>query len=254
MAIQGPTLPPHLQAKRKREDERSRSVTTSASSSRSSTPDSDGAKKRRVVGPSLPPASLDERPLQGPSGTKKDNSNDDDDDDSDDDDYGPSLPSASGTNSTAQSVFDAMPKAIAPTKQESKRDEWMTMPPTQDDLAARMDPTKQRAKGFNTGKSANSSSSGPSAMWTETPEERRKRLENEVMGIKPTASSDLEITKDLRKQREDEEKARKIREHNVSLFVERYVAQMSTDISPDEAQSRVVVQAASGHLQGQRGG
>ena len=63
----------------------------------------------------------------------------------------------------------------------------MTMPPTQDDLSARFDPTKLRARKFNTGRGAaakgGDSTSGPSALWTETPEQKRKRLADEVMGV-----------------------------------------------------------------------
>jgi len=62
------------------------------------------------------------------------------------------------------------------------------MPPKQDDLAARLDPSKQRARGFNTGKGAK----GPSAhgdnnsIWNETPEQKQKRLQDEMMGIVKT--------------------------------------------------------------------
>ena len=70
------------------------------------------------------------------------------------------------------------------------------MPPVQDDLAARMDPTKIRAKGFNTGKSAKSGGSsgggggggGGSEVWNETPEQRAKRLRDEVLGTISSSS------------------------------------------------------------------
>jgi len=59
----------------------------------------------------------------------------------------------------------------------------MMLPPTQDGLAARLDPQQLRARKFNSGKSATSASQGIGSQWTETPEEKRKRLANEVLGI-----------------------------------------------------------------------
>lgn len=61
----------------------------------------------------------------------------------------------------------------------------MTMPPKQDGLASRMDPSKLRARGFNTGKGAKAPAEkgGDSSAWHETPEQKRKRLEDEMMGV-----------------------------------------------------------------------
>lgn len=66
-----------------------------------------------------------------------------------------------------------------------KRDDWMTMPPEQDGLASRMDPSKLRARGFNTGKGAKAPAEkgGDNSAWHETPEQKRKRLEDEMMGV-----------------------------------------------------------------------
>ena len=93
----------------------------------------------------------------------------------------------------------------------------MMMPPKQDDLAARLDPTKQRPRGFNTGKGAR----GPSAagednsIWNETPEEKQKRLADEMMGVskpsqKPPKASDATG---------DDAAAKKIKEHVVRLML-----------------------------------
>lgn len=59
------------------------------------------------------------------------------------------------------------------------------MPPKQDDLAARMDPSIQRPKAFNSGKGARAPAAGAddSSTWHETPEQKRKRLADEMMGI-----------------------------------------------------------------------
>ena len=83
MSSIGPDLPPHLLAKRKRQLGEENAASKTDTPSRSP----DGSEKRqRVMGPSAPPASLNERP----SAT----ADDDDDSDSSDDDYGPSVPTA----------------------------------------------------------------------------------------------------------------------------------------------------------------
>ena len=84
------------------------------------------------------------------------------------------------------------------------------MPPTQDDLAARMDPTKMRARKFNSGKSA-ASSGGMSSAWTETPEQKLKRLQDEAMGISAPANTSAAQT-GSKQSKKEERQARKIRE------------------------------------------
>jgi hypothetical protein len=76
---QGPELPPHLQRKRERSEEEE----GPKPASRSASPES-AQKRRRVAGPAMPPAPLDERPQKSPE--------DENDDSSTDDDYGPALP------------------------------------------------------------------------------------------------------------------------------------------------------------------
>jgi hypothetical protein len=95
-----------------------------------------------------------------------------------------------------------------------QRDEWMTMAPTADGLASRMDPTKQRPRGFNTGKGAKSSASAgatDNSTWHETAEQKQKRLQDEMMGIsRPKAS----ITPSVRP--DDKQKDRELRDKLVS--------------------------------------
>ena len=93
----------------------------------------------------------------------------------------------------------------------------MMMPPKQDDLAARMDPTKQRPRAFNTGEGAR----GPnvlrddSSAWNETPEQKQKRLADEMMGVsKPFATGPQRPSKGSDAAR-DEAAAEKIREQTV---------------------------------------
>ncbi len=87
---------------------------------------------------------------------------------------------------------------------------WMTMPPTQDDLAARMDPSKMRARKFNSGKSAGNSG-GMSSAWTETPEQKLKRLQDEALGISSAANASS-AQSDSKRSKEEERRARKMRE------------------------------------------
>lgn len=237
----GPSLPPHL-AKRARDDDGDRSPSPessekrrrvlgpapppasigpamppqSKSRSRSSSVDSDvgpapppASKPARVLGPALPPAPLDERPPNPPS---------DDDSDSSDDDFGPAPPPAGTSHAAYEDSYGSRPTASAfdtdpQFSEENKkvqRDSWMTMPPTQDDLA-RMDPTKTRARKFNSGKSAAGSGGGMSTIWTETPEQKLKRLQDEAMGISAHSNSDSSKT-EPRRSKAEEEKARKLRE------------------------------------------
>lgn len=223
----GPSLPPHL-TKRSRDDDDSDRQSSPESSdkrrrvagpapppdsrSRSSSVDSDvgpapppSSKPSRVIGPAPPPAPLDERPHDAPK---------DDDSDSSDDDFGPAPPPPGGAQSgfdlgSTKSAFDTEPQ-FAEAPKAAQRDEWMTMPPTQDDLAARMDPTKMRARKFNTGKGA-VSTGGMSSAWTETPEQKLKRLQDEALGI--TASTNAApATSESRRSKEEERRARKMRE------------------------------------------
>lgn len=238
----GPTLPPHL-AKRSRSDDEDGASSPDSSdkrrrvagpapppaaksprravgpalprhvASRSSSEDSDvgpappqASKPARVVGPAPPPAPLNERPPYPPS----------DDSDSSDDDFGPAPPPAGGAASSygedetpGKSAFDTNPQ-FTEGPQKAKRDDWMTMPPTQDDLAARLDPTKARPKKFNTGKSAGGGG-GMSSAWTETPEQKLRRLQDEAMGITTPANAPA-ATHESKKSNEEERRARKMRE------------------------------------------
>ncbi|KAI5204784.1 hypothetical protein E4T39_03489 [Aureobasidium subglaciale] len=247
MSAAGPDLPPHLLAKRKRQQEeaqKTQSATTSGanqespkdkrqkisgpelppSSSAASAgpqlppsepllsagptlppPESELQPVRPVAGPAPPPAPLEERPT-APL---------DSDSESDDDDFGPSLPTAADLNPSTNNNGSSMPQAAAaPVK--TQRDEWMTLPPQQDDLAARMDPSKMRARGFNTGKNARGGNTTPAggniaAAWTETPEEKLKRLQDEAMGVKPATAGHVDA-KEAATNREKEAEARRIRE------------------------------------------
>ncbi|GME22379.1 nopp 140 functions as a transcriptional activator [Neofusicoccum parvum] len=221
----GPSLPPHL-AKRKRDDDGDESSSSSSPppkndrDSRSATPDA-AEKRRRVVGPAPPPAPLDELPPSAPAAAAADDGSDSSS--SDDDDFGPAPPTAADAARAATRATDDEWRAVRPPADDEKpkkaqqRDEWMMVPPKQDDLAARMDPTKLRARGFQTGKGAKAPNhgggGGDMGAWTETPEQKRKRLEDEVMGrAAPGGSGAGAGERDVRRK-VDEETAARVRRY-----------------------------------------
>lgn len=234
MAI-GPTLPPHL-VKRKRSPEDSTDSATEQSSRQvpGSSPDSTSSKRtkvtgpepppvavptvrRPVAGPSLPPGPLDERPTNSPSAH---NHLEDDSDD----DFGPALPSADAVSDlTATSVHN--PQIEPEARDEGpklKRDDWMIAPPDGSDWSARADPLKLQGRKFNTGKSARTpgtKGAKESVLWTETAEQKRKRLEDEVMGVQQPAQSDQGVRKSTRSDAEKRETEKRIREYNVRVMV-----------------------------------
>ncbi|CAL3972475.1 hypothetical protein PZA11_004415 [Diplocarpon coronariae] len=182
--------------------------------------------KKRIFGPAPPPANLSERPSH-PADESSDS----------DDEFGPSLPPAPG--SAAESALLAQQEeekeqsvAAAAASARPRRAEWMLAPPTDSDMSERVDPTKLKNRKFASGKGAKATAetSGISAIWTETPEEKRQRLEDEVLGRKDAATGSRgggtkkEISKEL--EREEQATAKRIEEYNEknrgkSLFEER---------------------------------
>jgi hypothetical protein len=162
---------------------------------------------KRVMGPAMPPASLSERPPNPPS---------DDDSDDSDDDYGPALPGAPGAAPSYTPVTATSEASKAPEK--LVRDSWMTAPPT--DTGRKADPLQIKARKFNFGKGASSGPVGISSIWTETPEEKRKRLADEVLGRKEVATSSTAAPasgKGRKDNGEQEEIARRIAKYNESV-------------------------------------
>lgn len=226
MSTVGPQLPPHLQAKRKRgeDEDQNPSQTPPKRARTSSTSSSPEPQSRRVLGPSAPPAPLSELPPSNP-----------DSDSSSDDDFGPSLPPAPGSSSHHAEVKRQRDEKEAFAAREAskkpERPEWMLVPPSQSDWSTRVDPTKLRNRKFNTGKGSKAPPSGPgagggeNALWTETPEQKRQRLEDEVMGVKKPAQLGPEEKRDVRKEEEARETKKRIEEYdrrnrNESLYSE----------------------------------
>lgn len=183
------------------------------------TPIKDEKKPQRVLGPSLPPAPLDERPTNSPNGSGDSES---------DDDLGPMppVPGQAGLNNILnKSQFDEPDGSgswedSAPKK--THRDEWMLLPPTSDDWSSRVDPTKLKNRKFNTGKGAKApadKSGGNQGSWMETPEQKKKRLEDEVLGTKSDVQTRTSSMEARRSEAEARETERRIREYNVGRLV-----------------------------------
>lgn len=99
-----------------------------------------------------------------------------------------------------------------------KRDEWMLVPPKSEDWTSKVDPTKLRNRKFQTGKGSKAPQKpgADNTLWTESPDERRKRLDDEVMGVKkPATQLEEKGGKQTISAAEAEETARRIREFNV---------------------------------------
>ncbi|KAM3077826.1 hypothetical protein ACMFMF_004244 [Clarireedia jacksonii] len=171
--------------------------------------------RKRILGPAPPPAPLSELPPHHPS----------DSDSGSESDYGPSLPPAPGSaahsaleSRRAQEAASLAASASEPSKPQ--RPEWMLAPPTSSDWTSRVDPTKLKARKFASGKGAKAPAekTGVSAIWTETPEEKRRRLEDAVLGRHDSsAGNNGDGGRDPRMKAEskkDAETDRRIREYN----------------------------------------
>ncbi|OTA04459.1 hypothetical protein A9Z42_0050450 [Trichoderma parareesei] len=158
-AVVGPTLPPHLLA--------NNTTTTNKDEIALDNSDSEDTGPAPPSPPSFHPTA---------------NTNPDDSESSDDDSFGPSLPTAA----TRRQIGPSMPPST--DDDAPKRDEWMLAPPPSSNTFSERDTTRIRARKFASKPSAvsaaNASAGGPasSSIWTETPEEKLRRLQDSVLG------------------------------------------------------------------------
>lgn len=202
--VAGPSLPPHL---------RQAAQATEAS---------DDDDEDDDYTPALPPG-MPARTAQGPSlpphlaNRKRSPSPEDSDGDSD---VGP-LPAPSTGPAPALSAAEEF-RLREQRKQEEeeeerrragqkpKREAWMTVPPSALDALAHRDTTKITKTGFNQntrrGGGASKAAEDGLSLWTETPEERAKRIDEEVMGkrkrIENAAKQETDAERQERKKRE----------------------------------------------------
>ena len=243
MAAIGPSLPPHLLAKRKRAQQKEQNSASSAVPTPKSSSDSDEApsqkskplspphsssspKRRKVLGPSLPPAPLDQRPTSPPEPPSKPNAKSDIDSDSDSD-LGPALPSASSDRAELHDVsISTLPETLPATTTTLERPEWMLRPPSPTSWTSRIDTTKLRNRKFVTGKPSNPAPSrdagGISETWTETVAQKRQRLEDEMLGLKaPSALGEGAAEQERKRKKllkEQDKRRKEVGETRPSLY------------------------------------
>lgn len=190
----GPTLPPHATGQEERDADAGPAP----------------AAPKRVHGPAPPPAPLSERPAASDDGS----------DDGSDDDYGPALPTSSAHQARQSEATARAARAAAESAARGpQRDDWMLAPPAAGGGYRAPDPTKLKARKFNSGPRSGggsdaASGGGISSIWTETPEQKRKRLEDAVLG---RGGADAAATAGPRpppaKSHEEEERAAQIRDN-----------------------------------------
>lgn len=164
-----------------------------------------------VAGPTLPtPSNKDEidlddsdsdvGPAAPPPPPAEPNADDASSSSDSDDDYGPALP---GTGPRRGPIGPTLPSAASDSTAPT-RDAWMLEPPTSSGYSER-DTTKMRARKFTS--KPGPSDSGVSAIWTETPEEKLKRLQDSVLGRSSEQASGSTVSK---KTKDEEERNRRI--------------------------------------------
>ncbi|KAI5467314.1 hypothetical protein BGZ63DRAFT_370926 [Mariannaea sp. PMI_226] len=180
--------------------------------------DSGPAPPNRNIGPAPPPSDLSTRPV------------DDADSSSDsDDDYGPAPPGAS--NSHKPVLGPQLPSA----EPQPQRDSWMLAPPEASSYSER-DPTRIRNRKFASKPSSSSGPSTISSIWTETPEEKLKRLKASVLGREDQSKG---VSTGPTRTKEEEERHRKISasieaRRGKSLYDEHQVAREKSGAKVEE--------------------
>ncbi|KAK9476315.1 hypothetical protein V1514DRAFT_354450 [Lipomyces japonicus] len=105
-------------------------------------------------------------------------------------------------------------EAVETKIQVSKREEWMTVPPSEADWAAsQADPTKLKNKRFSSGPGA-TLRRGLDPTWTESEVERKKRLGEEMMGLRQKADESGSINRSSRSGFRDEALDRRVQQYN----------------------------------------
>ncbi|KAK9452184.1 uncharacterized protein V1518DRAFT_410564 [Limtongia smithiae] len=143
------------------------------------------------------------------------------DSDSSDDEVGPTLPTnldeaaeeAAARRRLAVAAATSEPAALSSSS--SRREEWMTVPPSEQDWArSQTDPTHLKNKKFLSGRAAaHVVQRGADKSWTETEADRKKRVGEEMMGLRPRTGEERPLPSSTIMAR-DEEMDRKIKQYN----------------------------------------
>ncbi|KAK7208261.1 hypothetical protein BZA70DRAFT_41899 [Myxozyma melibiosi] len=222
----GPSLPPHIlaarEAKRKRlAEEKARKETQSTAEESEEVKESESVPKKARVGPAIPkPEELVNASTTSSSADLQVN---EESDDSSDDEMGPVLPKdvAQAEEEARRRLARAAESAKKSTLSEvdsSKREEWMLVPPSEKDWArSQADPLQLKNKKFLSGKAASTvGSKNADGSWMETEAERKKRVGEEMMGLRPKAGEEAggAIGPAKPPAARDAEKEQKVREYN----------------------------------------
>ncbi|KAL7943217.1 hypothetical protein V8C42DRAFT_330042 [Trichoderma barbatum] len=160
----GPSLPPHLAS-----NNNTNEINLSDS-------DSDSDTGPAILPPPNPTTTVNPNPnpiLKADTESSED----------EDDDFGPSLPSSA----PRRQIGPSLPPALQ--DDAPKRDDWMLAPPPSSNTFSERDTTRIRARKFSSKpKPTSSSSANAPSIWTETPEEKLRRLQDSVLGRTSSAS------------------------------------------------------------------
>ncbi|KJZ71521.1 hypothetical protein HIM_09059 [Hirsutella minnesotensis 3608] len=126
---------------------------------------------------------------------------------SDDDDYGPSLPSARQAPTIGPSL---PPSTTTAADAAPQRDSWMLAPPPAAEGYSERDPTRIRARKFASKPSSSATPGTAPSIWTETPEEKLRRLQNAVLGREDPAAAAADGPPGAARSALQEERDRKI--------------------------------------------
>lgn len=209
---------------RSRSSSRSRSASASSSrssvgssSSRSPSPSGPDSSRPAVAGPQLPSDFIRSRPSSHSISAS--------DDDEDGPSVGPALPSATtrddGLNDGARLFLEREARKnaaereakLAAEKAANSRPEWMLLPPSLSNASSLQavagDPLNLKSRGFAQstprvsarGGGAAAAEDADTSLWTETPEQRLQRMQDEVSGVKARGSSSVTDHEALERER-----------------------------------------------------
>ena len=179
-------------------------------------------ERRRIIGPSLPPP--------GPQNAEDSNNEEPEtassDTDNSDDDIGPMLPSMNTARNDNNDKNDEEKEDEEEEEDDDigppqvQRDQWMLELPEPVAFGTNIDPTKLKNRKFQSGRSAQSSlgSKGTDGSWTESPQDKIKRLQDSVMGVN-SSSVTAGTVKNSAVQQKKAAQNEKMKEQMVSLLI-----------------------------------
>lgn len=258
----GPTLPPHIQRPKDEEEDNGEIPLDDSSSDDEGpsvgpavagpqlpprSPENERKRKRdqndepEALGPSSPKGSIG--PSIGPSLPSATSATPPAEDSDSDDEIGPSIsammtPAEAAEYDRQQAIERLSRGPQSSTADTSKRpepklqrDSWMLAPTSRQDWMNTLDASKFKARTFNQSKSGMNQGNADHTSWTETPQERAQRIEDEAAGRRPKPSElkeEDEIEREQRKERD-----RRIKEYNERTrgpsLMERHTAVKNTE-------------------------